>query len=375
MEESTTKSVLTTEQRQCLVQIFNEIAYTLVFTGQDTELFQILKKARSISKSDHATVNSAQNNLARTFAGTSVTKIGELKLSYFIAGISAALQKTSANDQQNITTGPSTVDHGWNTDLSAGTDGSQANHASPSILLPKSGQPVQLCDDIDSEGDTVMIQHGKPLCQLCTCEACKKRQDRAKKKEMGKKPNSLYNIAKAFPREDLFDILDKYWLTLQVHGLYPDQSCERFQWSVDINGPASVQRRQYHLILRHLRKEDELHPWRRFVAEYKTLEGYNEFHREATRQKIGDMQARESGENDNNRALKEYVRQICLDNSPRSFSEAKKDLKNDLRFARRWVILVDGFTDEKDGGNIPGLGVGVGLVYGPGIKKMMCVEI
>src|SRR5205814_6384140 len=106
-------------------------------------------------------------------------------------------------------------------------------------------------------------------------------------------------------------------------------------------------------------KEDELHPWRRFVAEYKTLEGYNEFHRETTRRKINDMQTRESGENDKNRAHKEYVRHMFPDTSPKSFSAALAALKKDLQFARRWAIFVDGFSEKKDGPKIAGLGAGV----------------
>src|SRR5205823_3186162 len=107
-------------------------------------------------------------------------------------------------------------------------------------------------------GDIVMEQQDKPLCKLCTCKMCKKHLDWSNKKE---KQNSIYAAANAFPQEDLFDILDKYWLTLQVCSLYPDQLCEHFRWSVEINSPAYVQRCYYHLILWHLETKDELYPW------------------------------------------------------------------------------------------------------------------
>ena len=72
------------------------------------------------------------------------------------------------------------------------------------------------------------------------------------------------------------NILDKYWEILKVHGLFADQSREPFQWSNAINSPVHVQRRQYHLILRKMETDDDLQHWRRFVAEYRTLEGYDE---------------------------------------------------------------------------------------------------
>jgi hypothetical protein len=49
--------------------------------------------------------------------------------------------------------------------------------------------------------------------------------------------------------------------------------------------------------------------------------------------------------------------------------------KKDFQFARRWAIWVQGYVEKKDGRGIPGLSVGVFLVAGPGIKKMMCARI
>jgi hypothetical protein len=211
-----------------------------------------------------------------------------------------------------------------------------------------------------------------PLCKQCTCEKCKKRRDRAEQK--GRKQACLYTVAQQFPRPDLIDMLDKYWETLKVCGLFSDQSREPFQWSKEMNSPVHVQRRQYHLILRKLETEDDLRHWRRFVAEYRTLEGYNDFHREATKQRINCTQARASGENDNNKAHKEYVKHMFPDKHLNDLSTEQAALKKDLQFARRWAILVEGYV-EKKGGLVPGLSVGVVLLVGLEIKKRMCERI
>jgi hypothetical protein len=207
------------------------------------------------------------------------------------------------------------------------------------------------------------------MCQRCDCKKCKKLQERAKRKR-GKRA-SLETVASLFPRPDLINILDKYWEILKVHGLFADQSREPFQWSNAINSPVHVQRREYHLILRKLDTDDDLQQWRRFVAEYRTLEGYNEFHRQATKRRINGTQARGSGENDNNKAHKEYVKHMFPDRHPETLLAAPAALKKDLQFARRWAIWVEGYDEKKDG-LVPGLGVGVGLLVGLEIKKRMC---
>lgn len=366
MEEQATKpSILTIEQLQYLSQTWENITDTLIFSGHATDLWQALQVACNILNNDQATAIVAQDHLAKYFHDIPAARIEQLELGQFNAWISTALLRPLTSNQQNIDSSSPTSDHGWRPDLSAGTDGLQNTSVCVSKSLARS-------DRLDGHGDIVMDQQDTPLCKLCTCETCRKRRDHAKKR--GGTQNSLYAVAIAFPRKDIFKILDKYWLTLQVHGLYLDRSCEPFLWSLEINSPAYAQRRQYHLILRRLETEDELHPWRRFVAEYKTLEGYNEFHREGSRQKFTGMQARQSGENDNNRANKEYVKHMFPDHSPELFLKAKAALKYDLQFARRWATLINGFV-ERGGFKVPGLGVGMFLVYGPEIKKKMCAEI
>lgn len=91
MEEHTpTTSVLTIGQCQCLIQIWEKITYALVFTGQDTTLYQAMRGARSVLNSDQATVNNARNRLARKFANLSIAKFEQLTLSHLTSAISGA---------------------------------------------------------------------------------------------------------------------------------------------------------------------------------------------------------------------------------------------------------------------------------------------
>ena len=156
-EHTTTTSVLTVDQCQCLIQIWEKITYALVFTGQDTTLCQALRGARSVLNSDQATVNNARNQLARIFADLSIAEIEQLTLSHLTTAISGARTITTTTNPQNIDTGYPNVDHGRNTDLSAGTDGSHTTSVGPTNLLPRSDRPVYACDG--GEEDTVTGQH------------------------------------------------------------------------------------------------------------------------------------------------------------------------------------------------------------------------
>lgn len=86
----------------------------------------------------------------------------------------------------------------------------------------KESSPPSNDQGFNSEADLAI-----PLCQRCTCEKCKKLQERAKRKR--DKRSSLETVARLFPRPDLINILDKYWEILKVHGLFADQSREPFQ--------------------------------------------------------------------------------------------------------------------------------------------------
>ena len=70
--------------------------------------------------------------------------------------------------------------------------------------------------------------------------------------------NPLTQLEAYFPQPDLINILDKHWETLEVYGLFADQSCQPFEWSKAVNSSVHVQCRQYHLILRKLEVESDL---------------------------------------------------------------------------------------------------------------------
>jgi hypothetical protein len=63
------------------------------------------------------------------------------------------------------------------------------------------------------------------------------------------------------------------------------------------------------------------------------------------------------------------------DKHPEGLSTTLAAFKKDLRFARRWAIWVQGYVEKKDGRGVPGLSVGVFLVAGPEIKRIMCARI
>ena len=278
--------------------------------------------------------------------------------------------------------GSPNADESWKSDFTQDSDYGAGNvtmsskHDLDEILDPSLGSTGSVSYEsnppFDNQGSHFEADVATSLCQRCACEKCKKLRERAKQKR-GKRA-SLDTVVSLFPRPDLMNMLGRYWETLKVHDLFADQSREPFQWSNAINSPVHVQRRQYHLILRKLETEGDLQQWRRFVAEYRTLEGYNEFHRQATKQRINGTQARGSGENDNNKAHKEYVKHMFPDGHPETLVTAPAALKKDLQFARRWAIWVKGYVEKKDG-LVPGLGVGVGLLAGLEIKKRMCVWI
>ena len=91
MQERTITGLLTIEQSQCLLQIWENITCTLAFTDHAEKLFPALRKVCSVLRSEQTTTNITQNRLARLFDGVSVDQIGQEQLSHFIATISAAL--------------------------------------------------------------------------------------------------------------------------------------------------------------------------------------------------------------------------------------------------------------------------------------------
>ena len=77
-------------------------------------------------------------------------------------------------------------------------------------------------------------------------------------------------------------------------------------------------------------QQDDLQQWRRSIAEYQTLKGYNEFYCEATKQRLSGTQVRAPGENDNNKAHKDYVKHMFPDKRPAELSTTLAGFKRDL---------------------------------------------
>lgn len=95
----------------------------------------------------------------------------------------------------------------------------------------------------------------------------------------------------------------------------------------------------------------------------RNLDGYASFFAEARAKQGIHKQTRQSGESNSNKAHKEYLAYIYADRTPKDYERIKQALKKDLRYKRRWSILVDGFIAD-NGDSIPGL-----LVCGPAVAK------
>lgn len=345
MEDNTTASVFTVEQSRCLRYVFENLAYALVIDGHATDLFGVMQGACDITRRDPAKVSTARNCIAQNFTGVSVATIGQTEVGRLVEQISAVV----------------TILHG--------TGLNHVGREPTGGVLPfRKEQQTYL---YDNDGDTVMVQKEKPLCKLCTCTRCQRRIDRANRK--GRKTNSIQTSANAFGREDLLDILDAYWLTLQNNGLYPDQFRSQFQNFSDPSNAAD-EFRHYHVIPYHLDPDDELYALRRFVAEYNNLESYKKFQGEVARQRVDNMQVRKRGDSDRNRSHREYVQRMFPDALPKVFSEHFAIFKRALVRGRRLEIFVDGYTDS-DGTEIPGLGLGVLFVHRTEINKKMFVDL
>jgi len=199
------------------------------------------------------------------------------------------------------------------------------------------------------------------------CESCRE------PKELRKRGMSEYNmldtVVQGLPRNNLLDCLKTYWDTLKVGGIFAMPSRQMFTWTLE-GSSEQVRRLHHHLILRHLDVEDDLHQWRRSIAEMRNLDGYTSFFAEAQAKQRIHKQTRQSGESNSNKAHKEYLAHIYADRTPQGYERVKQALKKDLRHRRRWSILVDGFVTG-DGEMIPGLGLGLLLLCGPAIAQKM----
>ena len=199
------------------------------------------------------------------------------------------------------------------------------------------------------------------------CESCREPKKHRKREKL--EYNSLETVVQNLPRSNLLECLDTYWDILKVDGIFATQSRQVFTWTLEGNSE-QVRRLHHHLMLRHLDVEDDLHQWRRSIAEMRNLDGYTSFFAQAQAKLRVHKQTRQSGESSSNKAHKEYLAHIYADRTPQDYERVKQALKKDLRHGRRWSILVHGFIADS-GDSIPGLGLGLLLLCGPAIAQKM----
>ena len=107
--------------------------------------------------------------------------------------------------------------------------------------------------------------------------------------------NMLDTVVQNLPRSNLLDCLEAHWETLKVEGIFAIPSRQVFTWTLEGNSE-QVRRLHHHLILRHLDVEDDLHQWRRSIAEMRNLDYYASFFAEARAKHGNHKQTRQSGE-------------------------------------------------------------------------------
>ncbi|KAK8048246.1 hypothetical protein PG994_009976 [Apiospora phragmitis] len=172
-------------------------------------------------------------------------------------------------------------------------------------------------------------------------------------------------------RHDIVDCLGRYWKFLQSIGLFGQvASGGGGDLIVNSNQPAHARLRGYYTILRDLAKSHDLQPWRRAVAEYCTLQCYNDIV-EGVRERCSRERRRgRRGASARNSAHKEYIKQVFPDASCKELEEHAKRLKSDLQTARRWDIFIRG-TQKEDGTLVPGVGKGLILAAAAGLVRIM----
>jgi hypothetical protein len=111
-----------------------------------------------------------------------------------------------------------------------------------------------------------------------------------------------------------------------------------------------------HLIPRELKVNDDLRSLRLSVALLRNLDEYLMFHDEAERRRSRGLQTRQSNQTDKNIAYNDYLAHIYTDRAPKDLGQARKALTEDLRYPRRWLILINGVESSGEKSAVPGLG-------------------
>jgi len=224
-----------------------------------------------------------------------------------------------------------------------------------------------------TEADTPCLAPSPPtanplsLARSTTPGPCEEPAARQKRRSSDDK--IMEAVVQGLPRSDLLDCLETYWQALTMEGIYAMPSREVLTWTLE-GSSEQARRLQCHLALRHLDIEDDLHQWRRSIAERRNLDGYNAFFTEAQAKQRVRKYTRRSGERSSSKAHKDYLAHIYADRTPKYYKRAKQGLQKDLRNGRRWSILIDGFVTD-NGHSISGLGLGFLLLCGPATARKM----
>ena len=253
-----------------------------------------------------------------------------------------------------------------------------ADEASHPTSLPSSGKiggpPSQVTDQKEADAgcpaQSPRIARSVSLGKSSTikyCESCL--EPKANHKRGNCEYKMLEMVVQGLPRSNLVDCLETHWEALTVEGIFAMPSRQVYTWTLD-GSSDQARRLHHHLILRHLDVEDDLHQWRRSIAERRNLDDYTSFFTEAQAEQKFEKHTRQNGVKNSSKAHKEYLAHIYADRTPKDYKRVKQGLKKDLRHGRRWSILVDGFVAD-DGNIMPGLSLGFLLLCGPATAKKM----
>ena len=196
------------------------------------------------------------------------------------------------------------------------TDASDSSYPTPFSLYENVGEPFLQMTNSQTETDSCCPASSPQVANLVfpgkgtPAAFCKLRRESKKHgKRRDLEHNTLDTVVQNLPRSNLLDCLEAHWETLKVEGIFAIPSRQVFTWTLEGNSE-QVRRLHHHLILRHLDVEDDLHQWRRSIAEMRNLDGYASFFAEARAKQGIHKQRRQSGESNSNKAHKEYLAHI-----------------------------------------------------------------
>jgi hypothetical protein len=211
------------------------------------------------------------------------------------------------------------------------------------------------------------------LCRECAHRKLKRKRNQSDTHIGIKKSHSKLDvggIARISLRKDLVPFIRNYWDTLYCNGLYVHID----SWALEPDSPIYKRRLRHHLIPRELKVNDDLRSLRLSVALLRNLDEYLMFHDEAERRRSRGLQTRQSNQADKNIAYNDYLAHIYTDRAPKDLGQARKALTEDLRYARRWLILINGVEASGEKSAVPGLGAGLLLVCADVLVKKMYAE-